>query len=360
MRYLILLATMALGLMGGTVEFLPGKSNEFSPSRGERFEIPVMLKEPAKVSLEIYTPDGALIRKLGGERSLEKGKHLFRWDGKDREGTVVPDEAYDLVLRAENREGNVTVVDPRLNSGGVLLRNIDPKVSRSGKIVYRLEAPARVTIRLGVKGGALLRTLLEWRPKNRGKNIQIWDGYDQDHLINLRQNRKLEIALSAFTLADHAVLTTGNRTLDYFDYIHRKKLTPSMTAKQKRFEEAKEKKRFSPYYTRSLESLRNPRVLIRFPETLPRNGEGIPIVEKGKPVRVKVLLDEADAKRMAKVKYEITFFDDLEFIAEEEMGYVPISWMWQPKGEKGAHTFTVNLSSFDGHVGVKSVRYLIQ
>jgi len=345
---------------GGEVKFLPWDRHEFSPILGQKFSIPISLGKDMNVTVEIYTPDGALIRTLGGDKYLKKGRHLFEWDGKDQNGTVVPDEAYNLVLRAVGHDGNVTVFDPRKLSGGVVQRNLDPRVGRDGKIVYRLESPSRVMIRLGVKGGALLRTLVTWKAKNSGKNIQVWDGYDQDHLIKVSRNRKLEIALAAFSLADDTVLTTGNRALDYFQYCKNRKLVSSMAAKSERFTLAKERKRLSPFYSRTLSSMREPRVLITFPSSLPHDKNGIPVIEKGKKVRVEIRLDKRDEKRMEKVKYEITFFDDLEFIAEEEMGYVPISWVWEPNTRKGKHIFTVNLSSFEGHVGVKSVQYIIK
>ncbi len=71
-------------------------------------------------------------------------------------------------------------------------------------------------------------------------------------------------------------------------------------------------------------------------------------------------MDEKDALRMEKVKYEITFFDDLDFISEEESGYVPISWVFVPKGEEGTHMLSVNIASFKGHVGLKSIAYIIK
>ncbi len=341
----------------GNIEFLPYEKNEFSPILKEKVSIPFKLAAPATVSAEIYTPDGVLIRILSTTTIKEKAQHSLVWDGRDEHGIVVPDEAYNVVLKA-TINNKTEIIDPRTSSGGIVQMDLNPNINADGKMTYTLQTPSRVLIRLGLNSGAMLRSIITWVPKNAGKNIQFWDGYDQDHLIKFQKHESFKMVISAFSLADYSIITTGNKA-SYFDYVTKHSHQPSLEAKTQRLHQAKSK-RSSPYYVRALTDTREPHVDFEFPKNIKRNAEGIPIVKKGDKIRIKIIMDEKDAIRMEKNKYEITFYDNLDFIAEEEMGYVPLSWFWSPKNEKGRHILTVNIVSFKGHVGVKSTPYIIE
>ena len=337
--------------------FLPYKKNEFSPVLNEKFTIPFELSTPGSVHAEIYSPDGVLIRTLSTTTSTKKAKYSLEWDGKDENGIVVPDEAYNVVLKA-TVNGKNEILDPRKTSGGIVQMDLNPKINADGKITYMLQKPSRVLIRLGLNSGAMLRSLLTWGPKNSGKNIQFWDGYDKDHLIKFQKHEDFKLILSAFSLADFSIITTGNKE-SYFNYVEKHSHKPSLLAKTFRLHNAKTK-RMSPYFTRALTDTREPLVDIKFPKNIKRDSKGLPVLQKDKPIRVTIIMNEKDAIRMENNKYEITFFDNLNFIAEEEMGYVPISWLWSPNNEKGQHILTVNIVSFKGHVGLKSTPYIIE
>ena len=355
-KYLLVLSLLSGILFAENIRFLPYKKNEFSPILKEKIAIGFNLSVESVVDVEIYTPDGALIRTLTTGASMKKGDHALEWDGKDKAGTVVPDEAYNIVLKATTN-GKIEIIDPRKTSGGIVQKNLDPKIGIDGKITYTLPAPSRVLIRLGIESGAMLRSVITWKAKNSGKNLQFWDGYDQDHLVKIQKHKNFKIIFSAFSLADHAIITTGNK-VSYFDYIDKHAYEAFFSAKKHRLTHAKSKL-MSPYYVRALTGMREPVISFVFPDNIKRDKDGVPVVKKGEKIRVKVIMDEKDAQRMAEVKYEITFFDDLDFISEEEMGYVPISWLWSPQKEKGKHILTVNIASFKGHVGLKSMPYII-
>ncbi len=356
-RHIFLLVLFSCSVFASEVTLLPYEKNEFSPTLKETFVIPFELEREANVAVEIYTPDGVLLRTLKNEKTLKKGKHTLKWDGKDNEGEVVPDEAYNVVLKASNGSYN-EVLDPRKTSGGIVQKNLKPKITEEGKISYTLEKPSRVLIRLGIEAGVMLRSLVHWKPKNSGKNMQFWDGYDNDHLIKVQHQKGFKIIFSAFTLADNTIITTGSKK-DYFQYAKKFTTKRSMAAKKYRFHNARTKL-MSPYYARTLFDLQEPKIDFVFPKNTPRDAKGIPVLQKGKAVRIKVVMDKEDALRMQRVKYEITFYDDLEFISEEEMGYVPISWLFSPQSKEGKHILSVNIASFKGHIGLKSVQYIIK
>ncbi len=355
-KYLLILSLFSGILVAENIRFLPYKKNEFSPILKEKIAIGFNLSVESVVDVEIYTPDGTLIRTLTTGTAMKKGDHTLEWDGKDKAGTIVPDEAYNVVLKATTN-GKIEIIDPRKTSGGIVQKNLNPKIGTDGKITYTLPAPSRVLIRLGMESGAMLRSIITWKPKNAGKNLQLWNGYDQDHLVKIQKHKDFKIIFSAFSLSNHSIITTGNH-ISYFDYVDKYSYSPSLAAKMHRLTHAKTKL-MSPYYVRVLSDMREPVISFVFPDNIKRDKEGVPVVKKGEKIRVKVIMDEKDAERMAQVKYEITFFDDLDFISEEEMGYVPISWLWSPQKEKGKHILTVNIASFKGHVGLKSTPYII-
>ena len=355
LKYILSLLLLTSVVSASDISFLPYKKNEFSPVLKEQIAINYALVKKGSVQAEIYTPDGLLIRTLSSDGVVQKGEHSLQWDGKDEKGIVVPDEAYNVVLKAKIGTKQ-EVVDPRTTSGGIVQRNLHPKVNDQGKITYTLPTPSRVLIRLGIEHGAMLRSVINWIPKNSGKNMQFWDEYDQDHLIKILGRKDFKIIFSAFSLADFTILTTGNN-LSYFQYAHMQK--SDLSAKKLRLYSAKSNL-MSPYYVRSLSDLKEPAIHFVFPDTLKKDPNGIPIVKKGDRIRVKVVMGKEDAQRMAKVKYEITFFDDLDFVSEEEMGYVPISWLWSPQKKKGKHILTVNIASFKGHIGLRSTPYIME
>ena len=70
---------------------------------------------------------------------------------------------------------------------------------------------------------------------------------------------------------------------------------------------------------------------------------------------VKVELDEQDKKVFQNQQFEIVFFLDYEFYAEDEAGYTPFNWVWDLTNvEEGEHLLTVNISSFKDQIGVLS------
>ena len=88
---------------------------------------------------------------------------------------------------------------------------------------------------------------------------------------------------------------------------------------------------------------------------------GTPELKVGSQVRARVAIDEADRWLLDRSLYEVAFFIDFQFVSEEEQGYLPLTWLWtvdqMPPGE---HVFTVNISAFDGKVGVVSRKFLVK
>ncbi len=342
------------------ISFKPFNRVEFSPTRNQHFDISFNLTGAAKAGVKLYTSDGHLVRNLSSGKVLKPGVHVISWDGRDFEKKVVPDEAYTAVLYAITKTQAITV-DPRKNSGGEIEKVVSTVILREGKVIYTLSKPSRVQIRAGIVNGPMLRSLAAWRPRPSGKNLQRWNGFDEDKIINLFSIENHGVSVTAFNLPDYTIITTGNNALSYREYYEKKHWTFIPVPEDKRLLE-RNHKAISLHYYSSPVTDRNPKINIILPDNIKRSEADIPILKIDKPVPVKVLMAEKDEQIMAETKYEVSFFVDLEFKSEEELGYIPITWLYSPNNLKiiDKHTLTVNISGFKGHVGVKTIQFMVE
>lgn len=361
MTKIFLLVSMFItsALANNPISFEIYKSSEFSPARKQSFAIPFSLQEDAVVHAEIFAPDGDKVCTLGSDKTLKKGQHALEWDGKDSEGIIVPDEAYSVVLEAKTKE-TAYRLDPRTYSGGEIDKNLGTTVNNEGKIVYNLSKPSRVLIRAGITDGPMMRSLINWVPKPQGKNIQHWNGYDEDKVVNVVETNRFGVIVVAFALSDFSIITTGNNKLSYAKYYQDKKWSFTAVAKEKRLIE-RNGQGVSPHLYMFRLTDRDPRVDIHFPKGTKQNKEGVAVLINDKSIPVKVTMPVEDEKFIEQSKYEVSFFIDHEFKSEEELGFMPITWLWSPNGlSKGEHLLTVNVSGFSGQVGVKTVKFMVE
>ncbi len=337
------------------VRFGEMAGQEFSPARGDVFEIPVVLDKEASVEIEIYSPDGELIRTLGSKKVLWKGLHKFVWDGKDEQGDVVPDEAYTPVLRANAIDSEVVEIDPREKGGGEILENIELKRNDHQSYVYDLPYASRVSIRAGIESGPLLKIIADWTPHAAGRNILHWDGFDEDGIVELKSTGRQKLVISAYKLPLYSIITYGNKKINYRDYYLKKgwKLKPVdlSSVSLKRGSSA-----LSRYFYIPLLMVKSPEVHAELQGYSARSPSGLPLVVDA--LNVKVDLEAGSKWVMQESRYEIGYFIDNEFVSEEEQGYVPMSWRWKiNKLKPGKHVLTINISGFRGQVGVKSIAF---
>jgi hypothetical protein len=67
-----------------------------------------------------------------------------------------------------------------------------------------------------------------------------------------------------------------------------------------------------------------------------------------------------DLERALSRRFEPVFFVDGQFAFENEVGFVPMTWTWDPEGvNAGEHFLTVNLRSYEGNFGIASVKVVV-
>jgi len=336
------------------VRFGEFSGQEFSPTRGEQFKIPVVTGQTVNVQVQLFTVDNKLIRTLQSNKPLKKGAHNIVWDGKDEQGTIVPDEAYVPVIQAKS--GDIeSLIDPRTSSGGEVIDDIQLLRNDHQSFRYQLPAAARVSIRVGIKAGPLLKVLADWEPHAAGQNILYWDGYDEDKLINLAATGRQKLVATAYKLPHNSIITSGNTALSYLDYYKKRgwQLEPVNLADValQRGDQAISRHYYIPYLMN-----KSPKVSIELLGDLKQSTANNPVI----PARVSIKVNmDADSKwSLQESRYEVGFFVDNQFLSEEEQGYVPLTWRWKPNNLKpGEHILTINVSGFRGQVGVKSLKF---
>lgn len=326
----------------------------FNPSQGEELAIYYNLSGPSKVTVDIYDPDHGLIKNIISGKPSNQGEHTTIWDGKDMDGKVVSDEDYFFTIIAKDKNGTEEIYDPTTFSGGVEHDITSADVSTQGQtITYRMPEMGRVMIRMGIQGGPLLNTIVDWKPRTKGMVTEYWNGKDKDNLIDLHNHPKFKMIVTYFTLPANSVISFGNKEQRYREY--KRSLVNKRTLKIKR---ASSISKVSHHYHIPRMEDYSPGVKMEFMNTQGTDDKGNTILKK--KTLVKVELDEKDKALFTNQQFEIVFFLDNEFYAEDEAGYTPFNWVWDMANvAEGEHLFTVNLSSFKDQIGVLSQKVMV-
>lgn len=352
-RFILSLALITMPLGGAAaIKPLPNGTEAFNPSNGDSMTIPFSMDVAGSVRITLYTGDGDAIRTLETETD-SAGSYEVVWDGKDASGAIVPNEAYIPVFQCVC-DGGLVTVDPRTTSGGYPVEIGNVQLAPDGSISYQVPEAARVLVRVGIKGGALLRSLANWEPRTTGRHRQNWDGVDgaEQSLLN---HPKLALMVRAFALPDHAIQTYGNHHTSYRAYREQQDWAlPTADFSDVRLE--RDGVRIARESQLPISLLRNPQTLFKFDTEEMENG--VPVVRG--PITFRVDMAQGDKWVMQQSLYEVAFFLDYQFVSEEETGYTPLSWRWAGNAEPGLHTMTVNISGLWGQVGVGTVKFLVK
>ncbi|HYI11823.1 MAG TPA: FlgD immunoglobulin-like domain containing protein [Thermoanaerobaculia bacterium] len=319
-------------------------TSSFNPASAETVDLRYRLPRDATVTVSIYDPDRRLIRILAANAKRKQGDNKERWDGKDLDGRIVPDEAYFFVIEAKDEDGNTAVYDPITFSGGefgdVTVGQVD---KGSGTVTYELSRPSRVLLRAGIAGSVMLKTVVDWEPRAAGTVTEYWNGKDEDGVIDLFA-RKHTLVLSYTTLPETNVITYGNSQYNYRQYRASLKAERPMKADRPMANH----RRISPHFLQSRLTDRAFKVKIDFPQL--RKGEAV----KDR-VLVRLDIDPKDRAILGDQQLEVMLFVDTEFHTEEERGYlpmnIPLELQQLPPGE---HVITVNVVTLGDQIGVGS------
>jgi hypothetical protein len=326
----------------------------FNPSRNETAAITYRLSRSAFVNVKIYGPDDELIRTLLDKTPQRAGKQSVIWDGRDDQSRIVPDEAFIFTVSAETKDGQMALYDPSDTTAGETVYAEKFKIDKeNGIVTYTLLEPARLSIRIGIENGPLLKTLVDWRPRLSGPNEEQWDGKDASGVIDLFNEVDYSVRFMTYALAENSAITTGNSSVEWFEYKSKKQ-------EQRESEITKRGGEDTGILTYPGGGIyREPQISVSLPEAKETTDTRLPVVSGITPV--KVVIDKKDRKFITNERYELAFYLDFEFLAEEEEGFSPYTMVWDTREvSDGEHILTCNLIGFQEHRATRNLRVYVK
>ncbi|MGH8238625.1 MAG: hypothetical protein ACREXP_16610 [Steroidobacteraceae bacterium] len=308
---------------------------------------------PASVNLQLYDGRDLLIREIRSSGTLPQGEHSLSWDLRDSQRRLVPAEAYTYALEARDAQGRTVRHDVADATGGDDLAARDVKWdAANGRLSYVLDRPVRVSIRIGLSdGGPLLRTLRDWVVRPAGAQQESWDGKDASGVIAVGAHPKLNISVQAFALPENSILVGAPPAS-----VNLVRDLPADTPARPK--SASAPKRMYAHSQQSLESRGDFNVHLTLPKTLARSAD-VAIVSE--PIAVRLDVAAADRERALSRRFEPVFFIDGQFAFENEVGFVPMTWNFDPATlNEGEHYLTVNLRGYEGNFGIATVKILVK
>jgi len=307
-------------------------------SKGDKAAISFTTSEKSFLSILFKDEGGNLLNEY--EIGLQAaGKQVFSWDGKMQNGETIKTDVAIYVIDARSEDGQRVRFDPSSETGGTDLSF--PKFSldkKSGKIEYTLPQAARVRLRAGILQGALLKTIFDWKAEEAGKHEFIWNGLDKSGEINLLKNPDLNLNLNAFSLPDNTIIING--------------IEPAYSEPDSIYRALNTGRHF--HYPHPRINCHEPKFKIVFSDAIEKDEKGTPLL-KGKTA-FSVEIDPSDQTDLIRKRFEVMVYFDSNFLFEEEQAVTPATFMLDTSGwAPGYHLLTVNVMSYDDHIGVETV-----
>lgn len=324
----------------------------FDPARDEAVEIWFHIDKPAAVALSIYDGSDRRVAQVeGGE--LAAGEHVLRWDGRDARQRPVPSEAYTYTLTATVPKGQVTFDLTDLTGGEALVVKDVRWDADAGQVRYRLDQPARVNIRFGLRdGGPYVRTLVDWVPRPAGAHSEAWDGWDASRAMNLARHPKLATAVKAYSLPENTVFVGAPPRQVAFTDLPRTTVRPRTDA-------APRPKRMYFHADQPLATRGDIAAALTVDPSLQQDAQGRWIVSGPMPIRLDV--PAADRARVLQRRFETVFYVDGVYTFESELGYLPTTWVWDPRTvNEGEHFVTTNIRGYEGNFGTATLKVWVK
>ena len=317
----------------------------FRPSGGERVDIIYRLSEPAVVDVRIYDCRNLLIRHLVKGKKRSGGDQREVWNGRDEADLPVPPEVYTYTIKATDKKGRTITYDITDLTGGEQQWAEDIQYDpEKNEIHYVLPKAGRVNVRLGIQEGPLLSTLIDWPVREAGQHVESWDGTCSSGELNFGENPKLDIAVWSYNLSGNSIVVLGDKKENQPRFID--DLTWGRTDRE---ETHKKPRQLFNHWRHPREACRDPKIYLK-PIDVEHQKDGIPIIDG--ETYFQMTIDPQDHKIMIDQKFEVVFYVDGLFVYEEELGYTPFSWRWDPTGvNDGFHHISVVLRGYQGHFG---------
>lgn len=322
----------------------------FNPSKEETVTLSYEVTKKADVSVILYDRIGNEIKRFAS-KALEPGRHDVKWNGMQSDGKPATGELFLYVIEAKAGKEKF-VYNPALKAGGKLVKSPEFTFDHiSGEIEYVLPSTCMVRMRAGLKEGMFVRTFYDWQPQKAGRHAFKWDGKDEAGLMNLLNHPDIDLNLACYTLPANTIIVTGKI----------RPLAPSAKDIKSLIKSSSDPwARMHKYmhHKHDPSICHEPRFSISFPNAVNKDKKDAPEVTGKTPMRI--TLDPRDARHLINKRFEIMIYIDGTYFFEMEEGSSPFTFDLETKGLRpGPHVVTVNLLSYDGHLGAVSKKVII-
>ena len=314
-------------------------------------KISFKLTDDAKrVTVYIFDLDDYLVRQITMKDVRKGEQQTILWDGRDDQGRPVTSGAYIYTIFAKCADGRTVEYDVTEKTAGIELKAFDIKFNEeTGDISYVLPKAALVRIRVGLIRGALLNTLLDWVPQEAGQHTAHWDFQDRDGFFKLKTHPEVQKNLLSFSLPDNAVIVEGG-------HVESRAEVSGGIRRPKAYVADIPVKQFHALHARSI--CHEPEFELEI-LTEQHTEKGLPVIKGATPIRVTVRPEHK--AHLLNVRFEVLLFCDLQFVYEEEEVTSPFTFRWDSRGlTTREHILTVNLMSFDDHIGSLSKKVWVE
>jgi hypothetical protein len=313
----------------------------------EKIRLSFEITKDADVLVLIYNELGQEVKQFKVP-AAKSGLHSIVWDGRNAQGKPAWGRVFLYIIEATDAGEKKVVYNPAKQTGGLVVKSEDYRFDKeTGKIEYVLPKTCMVRIRAGLRDSVFVRTILDWEPQTAGRHTLIWDGKDVAGLFDIRKHPDLDLNLTCYTLPANTIIVSGQNT------------TLQSSGKGSKFDKslwAREGKYL--HYYHDPRNCHEPNFTVSFPQHKKTNEEGLAVLFGKVPIRVDI--DPDDARNMINQRFEIVFYVDGVFLFEVEEGTSPFTCHWDTRGfSKGPHIMTVNLISYNDHIGVASEKIII-
>jgi hypothetical protein len=320
----------------------------FNPKKDKTVIIEFELSVPTnKVIINLYDETKTLIQTLTRENQ-PSGKIKIPWNGKTASGSFFDRDLIIYTITAQT-QNKIEIYDPSHETAGIELTPRGLYYDKDvGEINYILPRAARVRLRAGLKEGPLLFTMLDWQAQEAGSHKINWDGWDSQHNINLYKCEHPDINLTSYSLPDNSIIISQAPRVNS---------KPNSSAPKPKNQFVDNTKQF--HYHHNPGECHEPKFSLSFP-TSTLNQNKIPVTKSGR-IPITMEISPQNKQSLINKRFELMFFVDTIFTFEEEEGTSPFTFYWNTATLlPGEHLITVNLMSYDDHIGSQTQKIIIE
>lgn len=188
----------------------------FNPTIGQTIAVSFVVPKAGLLTVDVLAPDGSVARRLGPGRNVRAGKTTLSWDGRDRDGKVVSDEAYSVQIQLKSG-GSVLRYSPASRELPMSSVNRSSYDRESGTLSYELAKPSRVRISAGIASSdgkellPVMKVVANDVPRTLGSVMEHWNGLDETGTVFIPDQPGFAVTIEATELPENAIITVGNR-----------------------------------------------------------------------------------------------------------------------------------------------------